>query len=101
VEDNPVRACLCEQPAHWEWSSAAEAEGRAPACLVDWELRGRLLDAATAGEAACSCDDIETIRLHTRTGRPLGTEAFVQEVETAVGRCLRPRKRGRKPKNES
>ena len=100
VEDNPVRAGLCERAAAWRWSSAAEAEGRAFAYLVDWDLRAGLLEVANAGEIAGPLDTVDSIRLHTRTGRPLGTEAFVEGVETAVGRCLRPRKRGRKPNDQ-
>ena len=101
VEDNPVRAGLCERAADWQWSSAAEAEGRAPVCLVDWELRDRLLEERNAADSTGLGDIVEAIRLHSRTGRPLGTEAFVQGVEVVTGRCLRPRKRGRKPKQGS
>ena len=101
VEDNPVRAGLCERAAAWRWSSAAEAEGRAPECLVDWVLRGKLLEVSNTGETTESRNPVEAIRLHTRTGRPLGTEAFVEGIEIAVGRSLRPRKCGRKPNNRT
>lgn len=35
---------------------------------------------------------------HERTGRPIGDKEWVMELEKELGRRLRPRKRGRKPK---
>ena len=43
-------------------------------------------------------DDLEALRRHARTGRPLGSERFVEALETRLGRTLKPGKRGRKPK---
>jgi len=40
----------------------------------------------------------EEIRRHERTGRPLGDENFVVEIERALDRILRPQKPG--PKRE-
>jgi len=37
----------------------------------------------------------ELLRRHQRTGRPLGGEGFIDEVERIVGRVLRPHKPGR------
>ena len=37
------------------------------------------------------------IRQHTRTGRPLGSDAFIEELEKQLGRSLRKRKPGPKP----
>ena len=41
---------------------------------------------------------VEKLQAHERTGRPLGNDAFVAEVERRLHRPLRPRKPGRKPK---
>ena len=38
----------------------------------------------------------DAIRLHTRTGRPLGGEDFIVAAERMAGRALRPGKPGRK-----
>ncbi len=35
-------------------------------------------------------------RMHGRTGRPLGDESFVGNIERITGRTLRPQKPGRK-----
>jgi hypothetical protein len=38
---------------------------------------------------------VERLRLHTRTGRPLGSDAFLRKIETFLGRRVRARPRGR------
>jgi len=40
----------------------------------------------------------DEIHAHTQTGRPLGGEAFVKELEGRLKRALRPKKRGPKPR---
>ena len=42
--------------------------------------------------------DLEAIRAHARTGRPLGGERFLARLETRLGRRLRKAKPGPKPK---
>jgi putative transposase len=42
--------------------------------------------------------DLDLIRRHARTGRPLGSRDFVETLEGATGRPLAPGKRGRKPR---
>ena len=41
------------------------------------------------------------LRRHESTGRPLGDEKCVAQLEAMVGRSLRPRKRGPKPKDNA
>jgi putative transposase len=45
-------------------------------------------------------DEVEMTRLrgHVTSGWPLGSEPFLDRLEAASGRRLRPAKRGRKPK---
>jgi putative transposase len=40
---------------------------------------------------------LDAVCRHERTGRPLGSEAFVADLEQRLGRGLRPARRGRKP----
>jgi REP-associated tyrosine transposase len=42
----------------------------------------------------------DVIRLHTRTGRPLGSKEFVGRIELQKGRKLLPQKRGSRLKSE-
>lgn len=97
VEQNPVRAGLCELPEEWPWSSAAERNSNTVTGLVDWQLRGELSGTSLTFDLANSTDTIEAVRLHTRTGRPLGTDTFIERIEAKAGRVLRPKKRGPKP----
>ncbi len=46
-------------------------------------------------------EELRKLRSHTRTGRPLGGEAFLDRVEAIVGRLLRPQKGGRPKKEEN
>jgi putative transposase len=41
---------------------------------------------------------METFRKHERTGRPLGSDSFVQNLEQKLNRILKPQKPGRKAK---
>ena len=97
VELNPVRTGLAREPWSYPWSSAhAHVTGvndhliqAAPlrAMVQDW--RGFLL-------SPLSEKDIEALRKHERTGRPLGNERFVDKLEVTLGRMLRRQKPGRK-----
>lgn len=95
---DPVRARLVERPEDWAWSSTA----------------GRLMDAddpiADSGPHLSAYPDWpcllggnedeaanDAIRLHARSGRPLGYQGFHARAEAALGRALRPRKPGPKP----
>ncbi len=91
VENNPVRAGLCDAPERWRWSSAGERAGLWDTGLVDWNRRARLLDAPLEVAVKGMTQDVDSIRLHTRTGRPLGSDSFVERIEAATGRTLKPR----------
>ena len=41
---------------------------------------------------------VEDVHRHTRTGRPLGSDSFLEHVETITGRALHLRSPGRKRK---
>jgi putative transposase len=47
-------------------------------------------------EGMRSEDGLDRIRLATRTGRPLGSDLFIERLEALAGRTLRPKKRGPK-----
>jgi putative transposase len=97
VELNPVRAGLVRQPEDWPWSSAAahltgQGDGLCSVSPLleevgDWRA---FLDGGLADKAA------DAIRRHERTGRPLGADRFVEELEQALGLILKIRRPGRK-----
>ena len=99
VEMNPVRAHLAPDAATWPWSSAsAHLAGKddqlvkvAPLLEMagDWRLF-----LAGAGDD----EQINDLRKHERTGRPLGPEAFLDRLESALDRPLKRGKPGPKGK---
>ena len=99
VERNPVRARLVRRPWRWRWSSAAaHVAGKDDALvrvrpLLDLVNDWRRLLLTEADEA-----EVEAIRRHGRTGRPLGDPDFVLGLEKRLGRRFRRLSPGPKPK---
>jgi len=97
VEQNPVRAGLVSRAEEYPWSSAAGHTGRRVDALLSDRL-GLLSGIENWADWLRGGDDTERLarlRLYTRTGRPLGAEAFIDQVESLTRRELRPRPRGR------
>jgi len=95
IEMNPVRAGLVQRAADYPWSSArAHLLGCDDALATVAPLLQGVDDwrafLATAGQT----DESDRIRAHETTGRPLGAEGFIEQVEKALGRILRPGKPG-------
>src|SRR5262249_20732765 len=95
---DPVRARLTALPHDWSWSSApAHLAGSDDALVRVAPLAARvdgiraLIDEPEAGALA-------RLRAARRTGRPLGSDAFVARLEALSCRPLRRRKPGRKPR---
>jgi putative transposase len=99
VEMNPVRARLVDRPEHWPWSSAAaHLAGRDDGLVSVAPMLDLAPDWRALLDSALPQADYEAIRRGERTGRPLGSEAFVRELEARLGRTLTPRRPGPKPK---
>ena len=104
IELNPVRAGLVRYPWEWPWSSAqAHVTGVDGTGLLNMDpWRARFDGEKWRGfleEGMRSEDGLDRIRLATRTGRPLGSDLFIERLEALAGRTLRPKKRG--PKRHS
>ncbi len=100
VERNPVRAGMVETAANYPWSSARAHLGEQPALpflnLSEWQshydtFRWREVLRNGVDEA----DFQERIREASKRGRPLGSEAFIKNLEEQAGRKLRPNPPGR------
>ncbi len=99
VERNPVRAGLVKEPADWPWSSAkAHLAGADDGVVTVAPLLDMVDDwaryLAAGGEEAVE----ERLRVHGRTGRPLGDQTFVDKLEALTGRRLAKGKPGRRAK---
>ena len=96
VELNPVRAKLVKRPEDWPWSSArAHLSGEDDGIAAPRPLLERAGDWRTLLESGRDERTLEAIRRHGRTGRPLGSDAYVKELERSLGRGVRPRPPGR------
>jgi len=102
VELNPVRAGLVSDPGEYQWSSARAHRRKRDDPLVkvkpmlerypDWQ---EFLAAGVGGT------ETMLIRRHAKTGRPLGEQGFVEQVERNLGRLRAPKKRGPRPRQHS
>ncbi|MEO7027367.1 MAG: transposase [Caulobacteraceae bacterium] len=99
VELNPVRAHLAARPRDWPWSSArAHLAGRDDGLVKVAPLLAGEPDWAAFLSRGLADDEGEALRAGERTGRPLGSTAFVTSLEQRLGRTLAKQKPGRKPK---
>lgn len=97
VECNPVKAGLISSAEEYQWSSAkAHLSGddnellHQPSWLEPSEQK-------TYAEYVKNSDSEadNAIRKATKTGRPFGTEIFIDEMEFRLNRSLRPKRAGR------
>lgn len=97
AELNPVRAGLVQDPAAYPWSSAAAHLAGRDDALVQVEpllaMVGNWKDFLLGGIGQ---EEIANLRRHERTGRPLGNDGFVGQLEASLGRILQRRRPGRK-----
>ena len=100
VENNPLHAKLVKQPEQWPWSSASAHIKAKNDILVDVSYALSIVqdDWKRFLSKAESFEQMETFRKHERTGRPLGSDSFVQMLEQKLARILKPQRPGRKPK---
>ena len=103
VERNPVRAHLVRRPWRWRWSSAAaHVAGKDDGLVRAQPLLGLVNDWRRFVMTEADQAEVQAIRRHGRTGRPLGDTGFVLRLEKRLRRRLlpgqpgRPRKRRRK-----
>ncbi len=98
VEFNPVRAMLCTTPLAWPWSSARGNVGAATDSLIDTHNASKVAGDWSEFLAGFSAaNEIEGIRKNTRTGRPIGDDQFVGELERVTGQALLKRRPGPRP----
>lgn len=99
VELNPVRAGLVDDPFAYKWSSASAHLNK---------LNNGLLSASPLTEmiddwrvfllGPISEEKHDQVRLHERTGRPLGGDDFISKLEHRFDRMFRRKKPGPKVK---
>jgi len=99
VDLNPVRGGLVTRAVEYPWSSAeAHVSGRDEWGVLDrkdWRrisTRGDWQDALREGRMEAG--EMTRLQRATQTGRPLGSDRFVEELEAKLQRPLKRRKTG-------
>lgn len=100
VSLNPVRAGLVERAQDWRWSSVSDHLSTRDSELVKVApVLERYGDFATfLGQPEDSTEAYRMLRQSETTGRPLGTEKWIEKLSALTGRELKPKKRGPKGK---
>jgi putative transposase len=97
VELNPVRARLVARPEDWPWSSArGHLAGADDGVMRAEPLLSRLPDWRAFLDGGPDEAEAEALRRGERSGRPLGSTAFIEALERRTGRALKKRKPGPK-----
>jgi len=102
IERNPLKVGMVKNPEVYRWSSAkAHMTGAEDAVLgsASWLItseRSAYAEFVRAGDDEMD----EAIRKATSTGRPLGSEKFIETLEFQKKRPLKPKKLGR-PRKET
>jgi len=99
TELNPVRAGLVAAAESWAWSSAAvhcaTANEEGWLTMQPWAQQWNACSWRDYLKAGAPESEAQSVRQCTHTGRPLGSEEFVSEMERKTGRLLAPGKGGR------
>lgn len=99
IELNPVRAKMVASAEDYPWSSARAHLNSLPDPLLrTYKLLAVMPNWRDFLASGLSENDIEAIRRHENTGRPLGAPGFIARIEAMLGRSFVPKKPGRKPK---
>jgi len=97
IECNPVKVGLVENAESYRWSSAkAHMTGTSDALLsANAWLSAQDQNAYIEFVRNDNGETDDTIRKATRTGRPFGSESFVDQLEFLLNQSLKPGKPGR------
>ena len=99
VERNPMRAGIVNRAEDYPWSSASAHCGMRHDPLLSPVPESHRLFVANWSDWLANAEDesmLRNIRSHTRTGKPIGDDRFISDLESRLGRRLNA-KRGRHP----
>lgn len=104
IERNPVRANIIEKPWQWKWSSALAHINKEEKSSLKLTDLFKIIDMSYDSwkqyiDSKEDKKELDNIRTHTLTGRPLGTMTFIEELEKRFDRRLVALPKGR-PKKE-
>lgn len=100
TELNPVRAGLCTKPEDWKWSSVhAHLDRKDDELVTVKPMLDRIPDWENYLASRHSTQELNTIRQHAKTGRPIQDDRFLSELYTITGKDYRKGKPGPKLKS--
>lgn len=101
VETLPITAKITDTPEKYLWSSAKyRIKVKENSILKPFSSFHSLHNWSDYLDRPMNPDEIKKINLHLQTGRPRGSDLFLDNIEAEIGRPVRPKKRGRKPKEQ-
>lgn len=99
IETLPVTVGIAPKPENYLWSSAkARTKVTENNFLKSFRSFHVIHNWADYLERPMDPNELRQIELHLQTGRPRGSDLFLDNIEAEIGRGVRPKKRGRKPK---
>ncbi len=86
IELNPVRAGLCDKATDWPWSSVhAHLSGTSDGLVDPLAMRSRISDWHDYLSNGSGNIDPAVLSVHARSGRPIGDDHFLQQIELLTG----------------
>ena len=99
ILNNPVKAKIVSSAEKYKWSSICHHLGRDVIPLINDNILQEIIE---DWDAYLNCDikkeDVELLKKHERTGRPLGGKIFIEKLEKKLGISLKKKKTGPKKK---
>jgi len=97
IELNPVRAKMVNGPEEYKWSSCkAHLNGRDDRLVTVKPLLNYIHSWKNFLQKKVSAGEITDMQRHERTGRPIGSDRFIDQLEFETGRVLKKKKPGPK-----
>lgn len=95
VELNSVRAEMVHEADEYKWSSArAHMQAQDDILVKTGPMLGMAPDWKAYLAEPEKQGEYDDFKATEKTGRPLGSESFVERLEVLLGRRLKPKKRG-------
>jgi putative transposase len=93
IERNPIRAHIAKKPYEYTWSSAKDHVNNTRTSIIDTNDLFKYVEIEQVQwksfiDAPDNKEEISIIRKYTMTGRPLGSESFINKLEKRFGERL-------------
>ena len=99
IELNPVKAGIVKKAEAYKWSSAAaHLQGEDDILVKASPLLEIIPDWQELLSSDLTDEEYDILRRHERSGRPLGSDAFLAKLEKITSRALKRQKPGPKKK---